>query len=202
MTRSFGKVNYMFQKLALLFSALVLLSHGASAQSSGADVRLAAGQQVQVTVFQQPDLSGQYAIDSNGILSMQLIGDVKAAGLTTRQLEQQIRTKLIQADYLRNPQVTVDIASYGSFFVTGEVNKAGAYEFDTRMTISQALATAGGISFRGQKKYVCLKRDGGDEIAETDGNCSDDGGVKVKKKFHATTFIQPGDVITVKERYF
>ncbi len=192
----------MVKKLLLVFAALALSSHLASAQPVGADLKLAAGQQVQITVFQQPDLSGVYAIDSNGVLSMQLVGDIPAANLTTRQLEQAIRTKLIQADYLRNPQVTVDVASYGNFFVTGEVNKAGAYDFTTKMTITQAIATAGGYSFRAQKKYVCLKRESGDAISEDDGNCNDDTGVKIKKKNLATTFIQPGDVITVKERYF
>jgi polysaccharide export outer membrane protein len=68
---------------------------------------------VEVVVFAQPDLTAKYTVGSDGAFSFPLIGEVKAAGLTAREIEADIRARLADG-YLRNPEVSVRIAEYRS----------------------------------------------------------------------------------------
>jgi len=100
---------------------------------------------VQVTVFNQEDLTGEYMIGPDGDVSLPLIGDVKAAGLTVRGLSEQIESAYADG-YLRNPQVTVQVAQYRPFYIFGEVNEPGDYEYQAGMTVLSAVAIAGGFT--------------------------------------------------------
>jgi polysaccharide export outer membrane protein len=97
-----------------------------------------------VTVFDQADLSGKFTVDADGTFSYPLIGRVKASGLTIRALETELK-RLLSGDYLKNPQVTVEIATYKSqrVFVHGEVKNPGTFPLTGDMTLIEALAQAG-----------------------------------------------------------
>ena len=79
------------------------------------------GDKVRVNVFGEADLSGEFQIDSNGRISLPLIGDVQAAGETAASLEQHVEAKLSDG-YLQSPRVGVEITTYRPFYVIGEVN--------------------------------------------------------------------------------
>jgi polysaccharide export outer membrane protein len=97
-----------------------------------------------ITVFDQADLGGKYAVELDGSFSFPLIGRVQAAGLSIRDLEAQLKAKLTKG-YFKNPQVTVAIDQYRSqnIFIVGEVRNVGAYPLTGGMTLIEALAKAG-----------------------------------------------------------
>jgi protein involved in polysaccharide export with SLBB domain len=93
-----------------------------------------------VTVFRQPDLSGEFALDGEGSLALSLIGNVPAGGLTTRELEDEIERRLQSEGYLVNPQVGVEPLKHRSFYVLGEISRPGSYEYRSGMTVISAAA--------------------------------------------------------------
>ena len=145
---------------------------------------LGPGDRVRVTVFGQPDLSGEFTIDGEGHIALPLVGVVAAAGLTTRQLEAEIADRLEKGGFLVDPQVTVELLTYRPIDVLGEVNRPGSYEFREGMTATNAVALAGGYTYRADRSEVIIERRG----------C----------RFAAlpNAPLEPGDVITVPERFF
>jgi protein involved in polysaccharide export with SLBB domain len=152
--------------------------------AEGGDYRLGSGDKVTITVFGDDSLSGQHQVEGNGMMSFPLIGSVRAAGLTKAELQQQLTTKLQQ--YLRDPRIALEIDSYRPFYIMGEVTKPGSYPYVDGMTVLNAVAIAGGFTYRAKEDGFDLRR--------SSNNSS----------FRAAplTPVQPGDVIVVKERYF
>jgi polysaccharide export outer membrane protein len=97
-------------------------------------------------VFQVPDLSRTVRVNTSGAITMPLIGQVQAGGLTGQQLEEAIAKKLGET-YLQNPQVSVFIKEFISQRVTvgGSVNKSGIFPISGKTTLMQAIALAGGL---------------------------------------------------------
>ena len=153
-----------------------------------ADYKLGSGDRVRIVVFNQKDMTGEYLVDGTGMLAFPLIGQVRAGGLTAHQLEKAIEAKL-KPDYLRDPNVSVVVLTYRPFYIVGEVKTPGSYPYVTGMTIINAVDLAGGFTYRAKESSFYLTR------TEKDGQ---------KKRVDATpdTTVQPGDVITVRERYF
>jgi polysaccharide export outer membrane protein len=101
--------------------------------------------EVKITVFDEPELSTMYRVESDGSISFPLIGRVQAAGATLSELQQRITT-MLSAGYIRNPQVRVEVNQYKSQFVyvIGEVRAPGKITMTgTTMTLLEALALAG-----------------------------------------------------------
>lgn len=98
-----------------------------------------------IRVFGMPDLTGDYQVDLLGNISMPLIGDVPATGITPAELDQ-LLTKKYSEKYLENPDVSVGVKSSTGRIVTvdGAVKKAGAFPVMGPMTLMQAVALAGG----------------------------------------------------------
>lgn len=112
-----------------------------------------------VTVFQVPDLSGQYQVDLTGHIAMPLIGSVKAVDLTTVQLQKALQDKLA-VSYLKNPDVTVGIAKSSGSTVTvdGSVKQAGVFPVLSKLTLIQAIAMAGGTDDTANERRVAVFR--------------------------------------------
>lgn len=147
---------------------------------------LASGDKIKVVVFRHEDLSGEFTLDGAGNFSMPLIGEVKANGLTTRELERQIEA-MLKDGYLVNPQVSVEVTNYRPFYILGEVNKPGQYEYVNGMTALQAVTIAGGYTYRAKQDALVLKR----------------GGANAQPVLVPPTQpILPGDIIEVQERFF
>src|SRR6187401_1980400 len=113
------------KKTAIFVFAVVLASvlcrAAVMAQSAG-DYVIGPQDVLTIQVFDQADLGGKYAVETDGTFSFPLIGRITAAGLTLRKFEMELKKKLSDG-YFRNPQVTVAIEQYRSqrVFVMGEV---------------------------------------------------------------------------------
>lgn len=142
---------------------------------------------MRVLVFGQADLSNSYSVNQSGEISMPLIGSVPASGLTSDQLESQIRTALMNG-YLRDPRVAVEIEQYRPFFVLGEVRTAGSFPWQEGLTAQKAIALAGGFSERASTSRVIVSRMIDGELRQG----------RVGLDFA----VQPGDTIEVRQRLF
>jgi polysaccharide export outer membrane protein len=148
---------------------------------------LGSGDRLRIIVFGQDSLSNSYSVDGSGHISMPLIGLVEAAGLTTTALERSIEDRLHNG-FLREPRVSVEVEAYRPFFVLGEVTTAGQYPFINGMTVENAVAIAGGFSPRADKAGADLTR-----VIN---------GVPVVATVPLIQPMQPGDTVTIRERFF
>jgi polysaccharide export outer membrane protein len=110
------------------------------------EYRIGPSDLLEISVFQVAELSRTVRVNSNGSLSLPLIGQIQAGGLTAYQLETLIAQKL-QENYLQDPHVSVFIKEFVSQRVTvgGSVNKSGVFPISGRTTLLQAIAMAGGL---------------------------------------------------------
>jgi polysaccharide export outer membrane protein len=155
--------------------------------SSADNYVLGPNDRVRLKVYGEPDIAGEYEIDSTGNVSVPLAGHIKAAGLTTRQLEHSISSALSKG-IVRDPRVNVEIALYRPYYILGEVKKSGEYPYRLGLTVMDAVASAGGFTYRANENKVYLRRSGGsvDEVHALD----------------APVPVFPGDNIRIPERYF
>lgn len=112
-----------------------------------------------VTVFRVPSLSGEFTVDSDGTLTMPLIGAVPAVGLTIDELQASITQRLAKS-YLNNPSVTVTVKSAPSMRVTvdGSVRQPGIYPISGQTSLIQAISQARGLDENANAKRVYIFR--------------------------------------------
>ena len=137
--------------LAGLLMGLLLPAFAVEADEP--EVILSPADRVQISVFGHEDLSGEFEIDALGRISMPLIKDIPAQGLTLDELEQAI-VEALQPDYLLNPRVTAQLVSLRPFYILGEVNTPGSYPIIGDMTVVRAVAIAGGYTHRARTKRI------------------------------------------------
>lgn len=162
-------------------------ARGAGGASAPADYKLGPNDRTRIIVYGQPNLTGEYVLDGNGVLAFPLIGNVPASGMTPLQLQRAIADKL-DPDFLVNPSVAVEVATRRPFYVVGEVQKPGSYPYVTDMTVLNAIATAGGQTYRANMSGFYIKR-------VVDGRT-------VRVAASQESRVQPGDTIQVRERFF
>ena len=168
----------------VVLSCLLML---ATAGAEEAAYRLGSGDRIRVTVYGHEDLSGEFEVDSQGNVSLPLILDVPVRGTTIESTELAITNKL-QPDYLKHPRVSVEVLSYRPFYIIGEVKTPGSYPYVSGMTVLNAVALAGGYTYRARTKAVLITRPEGAE--------------QMKITARSDTSVLPGDVIEVPERFF
>jgi protein involved in polysaccharide export with SLBB domain len=190
-------------RLAFLLSVLLSLSCGGMVASANAanrtevgggvrsadtgDYKLGSDDKIRVLIFDEPSLSGEYLVNANGVVSLPLIGETQAAGLTTAQLQEAIVAKL-KPRYLLNPSVNIDVLTFRPFFVLGEVNKPGDYPYVVGLTALKAVAIAEGFTYRADKHHIYIKAAG--QTGET------------RYDLTPNVFLRPGDTVRIGERYF
>ncbi len=178
-----------FAKLGLLCAALLFLGFFAThavAQQDGGDYILGVGDKLRITVYGETDLSGEFQVSSTGMVSMPLIGETKAQGTTVSKLKAAITAKL-RDGYLKDPKVSMEVMNYRPFFIVGEVMKPGSYDYQNGMTVINAVALAGGYTYRADKDDITIKRGGQNGKPE---------------KAKEDTTVGAGDVVSVPERFF
>ena len=113
---------------------------------------------LQVTVWQNPQLSGSFPVRPDGKISLTLLGDVQASGLTPMQLSDSITQKLKK--FIQEPTVAVVVTAVNSqkVYMVGEVGKVGPIPLTAGMTPLQAIATAGGLSTFANSKHIYILR--------------------------------------------
>lgn len=131
------------------------------------DYRIGPSDLIEISVFQVPELSKTVRIGARGALSLPLIGQVQAGGLTSQELETVIAKKL-QESYLQDPQVSVFIKEFISQRVTveGNVNKTGVFPISGKTTLLQAIALAGGLDKLANADDIKIFRDRKDGTRE------------------------------------
>jgi len=115
-----------------------------------------------ISVWKEPEVSRTVPVRPDGKISLPLLNDVQAAGLTPSQLAAQLTESLKK--FVANPQVTVIVTTINSqrIYILGEVTRAGAYPLLPGMTVLQALSSAGGFTqFANMKKIYLLRQENG-----------------------------------------
>lgn len=146
--------------------------------------QLGSGDMVRVEVFGDETLSSEQRIDGQGNLSLPLVGKVQAAGMSREELQTSIEGQM--AEYRREAEVTVNVLEHRPFYIVGEVRQPGGYPYVEGMTVINAIAMAGGYTYRARQDEYVVERES-DQQAMRAGD---------------RTRVLPGDIITVRERYF
>ena len=136
----------------LLLILAAAFSTGATAQDKPADYRLGDGDNIRITVFQNPDLTLETRVTENGTITFPLIGSVKIGGLTIAMAADTIAKALQAGNFIQKPQVNIQlIRNLGNqVSVLGQVGRPGRFPLETFSTrLSEMLAIAGGISATG-----------------------------------------------------
>ncbi len=152
-----------------------------------ADYILGPGDKLKLTVFEEVDLSGDYTIDGAGFVRLPLIGNVRASGLNSTQLEAAIASSLSRG-YLKQPRVSVQVATYRPFYIIGAVAKPGEYPYVNNMNALNAIALAGGYTPSAVESAIYIRR----ESSNTE----------VRMPVDRSTQILPGDVVRVNTTLF
>jgi polysaccharide biosynthesis/export protein len=150
--------------------------------------RLGPDDQVRIVTFGEDRLTGQFAVDDSGNIAVPLLGVLPAAGLTTAELDNAIKQRLVEKKVLVDPSVSVEVVGYRPIFVLGEVSKPGQYPYQPGMTVLTAVAVAGGFTYRAQTNDASILR-------QINGHA-------VEGRVPRGMDVHPGDVITIFERYF
>ena len=165
---------------------------GAAAEPSAATVdrnlyRLGSGDRIRVEIFGEPDLTTESSLEVTGTINYPLIGRIQAAGLTLKELEQSIYTKLKQG-YLKNPNVRASIIQFRPIYVIGQVHHAGSYPYIEGLSVEKAIALAGGMTPIASSRKIYVLRESAPQ----------------NQREHAQleTPVYPGDTIVVEESLF
>jgi protein involved in polysaccharide export with SLBB domain len=150
------------------------------------EYRLGPGDQLRISVFNEAELTGQFVVGSQGTISYPLVGDVRAAGLTIQEFTDTLREALLA--YIRQPIVSVQVENYRPSFILGEVQRPGTYPYSASLTVLNAVATAGGFTYRANRGRVFIRHANEQE----------------ERSYPLTiaTPVLPGDTVRIGERLF
>ena len=147
------------------------------------EYRLGTGDNLRINVFAQEQLSREVEVDSTGRITLPLIGDLLVVGRTVNEVEQMIFDALTP-DYFKNPVVSIEVTEHRAFYIIGEVAAPGPFPYSGGMRVINAVAMAGGFTYRAVEDEYVIQRDGRAIAAGKE------------------TPVRPGDVIEVEERFF
>lgn len=146
------------------------------------------GDTVTITVFGQPQLTGEQVVDDRGEVSVLLAGRAKVAGLTPTDAETALRERLGHGGIVVNPSVSIVVTKHLPVYVVGEVTKPGSYDWSGDLRTINAVALAGGYTYRAKLSDLRVIRHGDPSHTEFAAD--------------QTTVIEPGDTVIVPERWF
>ena len=148
---------------------------------------LGPGDKLHIKFYDDTNMTGDYEVNSGGFVSVPLVGQVKASGLTTSQLEAKIAARM-KGKIANDPKINIEIANYAPFYIHGEVKKAGVYPYQPGLTVADAVATAGGLTYRANESKIYLQHAGS--------------AAQQTVTLEVPVRIFPGDNIRVTERLF
>lgn len=177
----------MKKLMAWLFAVTVVLGVASVTVAQEAAYILAVGDPIRIHVFEEPDLTfDRLQINDAGSIAFPFLGEIKAAGKTTTQLQQLI-VQGLKPDYLLDPIVTVTVLEYRPFFLDGEVTRPGNYPFQPGgLTLRQAITMAGGLTERAAENKITVVP----------------AGKKEESKVGMDYQIKPGDTIKIGQSFF
>jgi polysaccharide export outer membrane protein len=173
--------------IAVLLAAAASLAH-AQVVPELSSYKLGSGDLISIRVLGEEDLRREKVrLSDAGTLSFPVLGEIKVRGMTAGALEEYI-TKSLKGRYLLNPQVTVTIDEYRSFYVNGMVEKPGGYAFSPGMNVRKAITLAGGFKERASRDKINIIRD--DDPKQT------------PRRVDMNAPVLPGDILTIEESFF
>jgi len=183
------------QEAAVIAEALTQLSRAKT------DYRISPADLISVTVYQDLDMNRKTRVNTNGTVSLPLIGAVKIGGMTLIEAQASIEAKM--SKFLVSPQVSLFIEEYGNktVFVMGEVQKPGSYPVPTesRMTVLEAISTAGGFTaIAAQDRARVLRNVNGTSVTYTI-NTKEITQQGLKDK---DMVLEPNDIVYVPQSFF
>jgi protein involved in polysaccharide export with SLBB domain len=150
------------------------------------EYKLGPGDRLGITVFGEETITGEYDVDSQGTISLPLAGRISVKDMTTQQFESALTNRLARG-LVTNPQVAVAVVKYRPFYILGEVKNPGAYPYYSGATVLNAVALAGGYTYRAQTSKISVVKPEGDRdpmLAPED------------------AYLEPGDIVIVPLRWF
>jgi protein involved in polysaccharide export with SLBB domain len=148
--------------------------------------RLGSGDKLKVTVFGEEDASGEYEVDATGAISARLVGRVQIQGLSVSEVEQTLIDAYRSRGFFKNPRISIELVNLRPFFILGEVEKRGSFPYVNGLTVAQAVAIAGGYTYRASRGRITIQRVGSSK----------------EEPATEATVVYPGDIVRVPERYF
>jgi polysaccharide biosynthesis/export protein len=126
--------------------------------------QIGVGDLLDIEVYDEPDLTREVRVLTDGAISVPLLGTLKAGGLTVGELEKKV-TALLAEKYLVNPQVTVMVKEFSNIFIFGEVKNPGSFPLYGKMTVFEAITLAGGFTeVANPTKVKVIRNEGGHEV--------------------------------------
>ncbi|TVO34407.1 polysaccharide biosynthesis/export family protein [Vibrio algivorus] len=177
------KIYLLLSVLVMSFMANVTLAEEPKSDSNR--YLLGMGDQIQILVYNEADLSMKIRIDESGKIMYPLIGELQLEGKTPTQVANEIQARL-KDGYVNNPMVTVIMLEFGPIYVSGEVKTPGSYEYQPGFTLEKTIAVAGGFTDRADRDDINVRRANGtllEDVTETE-------------------VIYPGDVVIVGQSFF
>ena len=148
---------------------------------------LGSGDEVKITVFDEPDLSGTFVVDGQGAIMLPLIGQIEVVNLSFSETSRLLEARF-KDGWLRDPKVTTELVKGRPYYILGEVNKPGEYPYVSGLTVMNAVASAGDFAYRADKRYILIKSASSPDEREVE--------------LTPTTAVRPGDTIRIRERFF
>lgn len=156
------KLKYLLIASLLTFCQLVW---GAETGKAHQDYRIGIGDLLEIEVYDEPDLTREVRVLTDGRISLPLLGSISAADRTVSELQGEI-DRLLGEKYLVNPQVTVFVKEFSSIFVFGEVKSPGSFPLTGRMTVFEAITLAGGFTeVANPEKVKIIRMQDGSQIS-------------------------------------
>jgi polysaccharide export outer membrane protein len=155
---------------------------------------------LEIQVLQPDKLDTVLTVSPDGMVTFPYIGNVVVKGLTLMQVQEKIQAGL--AEYMKYPVVAVSLKESRSriFYVYGEVNRPGSYPVQENLTVLRAVSLAGGFTRIAAMNNVKILRHAPD--GKGDDTLSVDVGAAMNGKSQNDVKVEPGDVITVSQRFF
>ncbi len=159
---------------------------------------LGCGDVIKVTVWRHDEASTDAVIAPDGKISLPLIGEITAAGLTVDELKDELNKKY--QDFINEPHVTVTVREINSLkiYVIGEVSRPGEYKLNSNTDVLQAISLAGGFTMYANKSKINILRKEGDKKVKINFNYNE---VVKGKNLAQNIPLKPGDVIVVSESW-
>jgi polysaccharide biosynthesis/export protein VpsN len=145
------------------------------------------GDLVSIKVYGEDDLAVETQLNDLGVISFPFLGELDVFGLTVTEVQEKIESGLKEG-YLVNPKVSVTVVTYRRFYVNGEVRQSGGFAFLPGLTVRKAISLAGGFTPRAAQNKIYIISDSAEN--------------RSPKRVELSTSVKPGDVITVKQRFF
>lgn len=147
--------------------------------------QLGPGDEIELLVYQEPELRTVTKLSQSGHIDIPLIGQVLLEGQTLEQAKEVVELAF-KNGYLVNPDVTLIVRQYRPFFIHGEVKSPGSYKYQAELNLEQAIALAGGLQDRASRSEWLIWR----------------GYPQISFKANKNEKIMPGDVIKIDKSFF